>query len=294
MLQKFETPSLPLQRTKKKNWMDSDLFEDWVREQDKKFERGNRKVLLIVDNCPAHPEIGGLKAIELCFLPPNTTSITQPMDQGVIRSLKAKYRSRMTQQIIKAIDANKSIPKVNVLDAMKMLTLCWEDVTEETVKKGFAKSRISAEDQASAQNDLDGLFIELRSNMEKLKSLGVVVIPEELTPEEYANFDDTVAATEPVLSDKSILAMVCEDEESIEVEDDEEEGDNTIEVNGNCLEKPTLIQLRSTIETLLDFSLFMESEEVRRYTVKISGLIENESSKNLKQASVKYYFASSL
>ena len=56
------------------------------------------------------------------------------MDQGVIRSLKAKYRSRMIQQIIKAIDAKKSIPKVNVLDAMKMLTICWENVTEETVK----------------------------------------------------------------------------------------------------------------------------------------------------------------
>ena len=51
------------------------------------------------------------------------------MDQGVIRSQKAKHHSRMTQQIIKAIDANKSIPKVNVLDAMKMLTVCWEDVT---------------------------------------------------------------------------------------------------------------------------------------------------------------------
>ena len=157
------------------------------------------------------------------------------MDQGVIRSLKARYRSRITQQIIKAIDANKSIPKVNVLDALKMLAVCWEDVTEETVKKCFAESCISAEDQASAQNDLDDPFLELKSNMEKLKSLGVVVIPQELTPEEYANFDGTVAATEPVLSDGSILAMVREDEESIEVEDDEEEGDNTIEVNDNYL-----------------------------------------------------------
>ena len=64
-------------------------------------------------------------------------------------------------------------------------------------------------------------------------------------------------ATEPVLSDEPILAMVREDEESIELED-EEEGDNTIEVSDNCLEKPTPIQLRSAIETLFDFSLFME------------------------------------
>ena len=149
----------------------------------------------------------------------------------------------MTQQIIKAIDANKSIQKVNVLDAMKMHIVCWEDVTEETVKKCFAKSRISAEDQASAQNDTYDAFIELRNNMEKLKSLGVVVIPEELTPDEHANFDDTVAAAELVLSDESILAMVREHEDSIEAEDDEEEGDNTIEVSDNFLEKPTLIQL---------------------------------------------------
>ena len=65
----------------------------------------------------------------------------------------------MTQQIIKTIDANKPIPKVNVLDAMKMLTVCSEGVTEETVKKCFAKSHISVEDQTSAQNDLHDLFI---------------------------------------------------------------------------------------------------------------------------------------
>ena len=127
--------------------------------------------------------------------------------------------------------------------------------------------------------------------MEKLESLGIVVIPEELTQEEYANFDDTVAATEPVLSEESILANVREVEESIEVEDDEEKGENTIEVNHNCLENPTPIQLRSAIETLLNFSLFMESEEVQSCTVKITGLIENKLSKNLKQASIKCYFA---
>ena len=65
----------------------------------------------------------------------------------------------MTQQIIKAIDANNFIPKVNVLDARKMFTVCWEDVTEEKMKKCFTKSCISAEDQTSAQNDLDDLFI---------------------------------------------------------------------------------------------------------------------------------------
>ena len=41
-------------RAQNKSWMDSQLFEDWVREQDRKFEREGRKVALVVDNCPAH------------------------------------------------------------------------------------------------------------------------------------------------------------------------------------------------------------------------------------------------
>ena len=87
----------------------------------------------------------------------------------------------MIQQIIKAINASKSIPKVSILGAMKMLTIFWEDVIEETVKKCFSKFRISPKDQTNAQNELDDSFFELRSNMDKLKSVGIDEIPEQLT-----------------------------------------------------------------------------------------------------------------
>ena len=117
-------------RGKKKSWMDIDFFEEWVREQVTKYERQNQKVLLIAKNCPSNHDVVGLKAIGLCFLPPNTTSITQPMDQGVIQFLTAKFCSRMIQLIIKVIDANKPITKVNNLDAVKILALCWEDITK--------------------------------------------------------------------------------------------------------------------------------------------------------------------
>lgn len=52
--------------------MDSILFEEWVRELNRKFLGEGRKVALIVDNCPAHQHVEGLKAIPLVFLPPNT------------------------------------------------------------------------------------------------------------------------------------------------------------------------------------------------------------------------------
>ena len=41
-----------------------------------------RKITMIVDNCPAHPHVEGLQAVELIFLPPNTTSKLQPNGPG--------------------------------------------------------------------------------------------------------------------------------------------------------------------------------------------------------------------
>ena len=58
------------------------FFEEWLNELDDRFEMQGRKVVTIVNNCPVHPEVSGLKAINLQFLPPNTTSFAQPMDQS--------------------------------------------------------------------------------------------------------------------------------------------------------------------------------------------------------------------
>ena len=136
----------------------------------------------------------------------------------------------MIEQTIKSIELNNSFPKMSISDAMKMLTVCWEDLIEETVKKCFAKSRISPKEQANAQNDLKDLLIELRSNIEKLNFLGVDEITEKLTPDEFANFNDTVAVTEAILSDEFILAMVRKVKEPVVVESDKEDGNDTTEV----------------------------------------------------------------
>ena len=64
--------------------MDGTFFEEWLQELDRRFEMQGRKVVMIVDNCPNHLEVSGKKAINLQFLPPNTTTCTQPMDQEVI------------------------------------------------------------------------------------------------------------------------------------------------------------------------------------------------------------------
>ena len=94
--------------------MSSFLFDEWVKELDRKFEKENCKIVLIVDNCPAHPIVDGLKTIELVFFQQNTTSKTQAMDQGVIRFLKAKYRRKIIKRLIRAVDMKKKLPRKSI------------------------------------------------------------------------------------------------------------------------------------------------------------------------------------
>ena len=41
-------------RAQRKSWMDSALFEEWLRDLNKKFAVEDRKVAMIEDNCPTH------------------------------------------------------------------------------------------------------------------------------------------------------------------------------------------------------------------------------------------------
>ena len=104
-----------------KSRVDSVLFEEWVRNVNKIFQAEGRKVALIIGNCLAHPIIEYLSHVKLVFLPPNTTSVSQLMDQGIIRCLKAHYRKQLVKLILRSLDSNKPLPKVSLSTALQLL-----------------------------------------------------------------------------------------------------------------------------------------------------------------------------
>ena len=99
-------------KSQKKSWMNSEIFEEWVRKLDRQFRADDGKIALIIDNCPAHPSISNLTNAQVVFLPPNTTSILQPMDQGVIRRLKAYYQGRVVRLLCRALEKKEPCPKI--------------------------------------------------------------------------------------------------------------------------------------------------------------------------------------
>ena len=98
-------------KLQKKSWMDSQLFKEWVRKLERTFWMKVRKIALLIDNCPAKPPVSHLTNVQLVVLRLNTTSGLQPMDQGVIRSLKAHYRGRVAPRLCRALEKMKTLPK---------------------------------------------------------------------------------------------------------------------------------------------------------------------------------------
>ena len=122
------------------------MFEERVKVVDQNFGAQKRKITVIIDNSPAHPDVPALDWVELIFLLPNTTSITQPMNQGIIRSLKAKYRSLTVKKQIDALEKGNQLPKFSILSAMSMLTKALNSIPEVTFMNCLKKS-VTSENQ---------------------------------------------------------------------------------------------------------------------------------------------------
>lgn len=192
-------------KANKSAWMTSQIFEEELRKWDSELK--GKKILLLVDNCPAHPAITDLQNIELCFLPANTTSVLQPMDQSVIKSLKSHYRRRLLMGLV---ESNGNF-KVTILDAVQMISRAWAEVTDKTIRHSF-KHAGWLEDQVSTEDD-DELPLAVWARQFELPS---TYASEEL--QDFENIDDTVATTAGV-SDEDILNAVRVDED----EDSEQE-----------------------------------------------------------------------
>ena len=102
----------------KRAWMNSALFQWWLETFNRKMRRQSRNVLLFVDNAPSHPT-AELSNVKLAFFPPNTTSKSQPMDQGIIQTMKLEYRKRQRQHIISTMEQDKRKCGTQLLKGIK-------------------------------------------------------------------------------------------------------------------------------------------------------------------------------
>ena len=143
-----------LWRSNKKAWVTSAITHDYVfsyllpfiTENNRKHNLDN-KALLLVDNAPGHPPtmVDWSDILTVCFLPPNTTSILQPMDQGVIANFKAYYTRITMQQLIEQTDGEgkptlrEFWKAYNIKKAIVNIKDAWEEVKTQAMNGVWRK-----------------------------------------------------------------------------------------------------------------------------------------------------------
>lgn len=126
-------------RANKTAWMTQKLFEEYVVGINNTKRLSSRNIVLVIDNASSHflgsnivetRQMQGILSarmsnILLVYLPANTTSVLQPLDQGVIAVVKWHYKQKLARWHLANIElalADHNVPnpdEVNVKQAIE-------------------------------------------------------------------------------------------------------------------------------------------------------------------------------
>lgn len=129
-----------------KSWMTSTIWTNILLEFDKELSKQNKKIILFVDNAACHQlnDECTLKNINVKYLPANTTSLIQPLDQGIIHCFKVFYRQNLMRRQLLTLENGEKLQdfskKFTILDALKIVKRSWWLVTPNTIENCFKKA----------------------------------------------------------------------------------------------------------------------------------------------------------
>ena len=206
-------------RSNKKAWMTTEIMSDWLVELDNKMKKQKRKIILFMDNATSHPDYLKLKNANLVFVPPNTTSMLQPLDQGIIRSFKVRYRKLLLRHVLSQINSCKSSEElaksVSVLDAISWITSALKKVEPGCVLKCFKKAGFFSTSEVAT----DSTTTEKREK--ELADL-VANFDSNVSVEEYVKIDHDLTIEEENLHVSNFIHRDTTEALALSEDDDEE------------------------------------------------------------------------
>lgn len=281
----------------KRAWVTSEIFEKILRDWDTELSHKNRKILLLIDNCPAHPKVPNLRFIQVVFFPPNVTAVLQPMDQGVIRCLKAYYKKQLIVKVITAID-NNEVLKITILDAIVMLEAAWNCVTNATISNCFRHSGLNMIENEYDEEDEIPLAQWIQREKDREREEGIdlqdwaqsnsITEFDHIDLNEFVSVDDDVVVAE-FPSYNQIIEEIASSSTQ-QVVDDENDAADEVEEEMNL---PTSFEALRALEIVNKFVSFNDFGDTSAQAVK---LIENKiiekimSEKRQKQTKMTDYF----
>ena len=188
------------------------------------------------------------------------------MDQGVIRSLKAKFRAKVIRKYNNAMESNKELPKITILDAMPMLEQSCSALPDTTVINCFKKTGISKESQQDFKRKSTGfnpghwwsICATLRS-VRRIEGLDLDLAPDNLTAKTFIDTDEELATSiQSLPSDEKLLhEFTIENTSNEDVEMIGKESDETESTEKEQPSKKALFEAMDLIESsTLDWEFY--------------------------------------
>ena len=126
--------------------------------------------------------------MKLIFLPKCTTSRLQPLDAGIIRVSKCKYRKSLLKYVVSRIDKGKNAweitQDINIAKTNHWLQIAQRDVSTEIIINCFQKCGFGQEsvNSISNYNEIDEEFESLLTQLRK----------DDEIVEDFGSFDDLI------------------------------------------------------------------------------------------------------
>ena len=230
----------------RKAWMTSRLMTEWLHDFDQRIKKKKRYVILFLDNATSHPNLK-LRNVKLVFLPANTTTHCQPLDQGIVQNFKIRYRRLLLTRVLSLIDkcesADELAKKVNVLDAVIWTVSALKEIESSCVAKCFQKAGFNFKVESDEAGDDDEVvYPSVNDLMQKLPA------PMQCDDEGYESIDNDLCTEE---MEDDITAFIPTEDENGASDDD----DGNVEIS-DAVTRSTVTNFSNALDDVKNLILF--------------------------------------
>ena len=194
---KEDTYTLPvIYKPSKDVWFTRELFSEWffqnfvpeVRHFQLnvlRFQEEDVRALLLLDSSPVHPSTELLTSedgrIKCMFFPHNTSTLIQPMNQGVILSCKRLYRWKQLEESLVIFEESddeqekreKVVSKIKVYSLKRAVfnwAKSWDEVKQITIANAWENLLYKKEHEYDLQGLEDGDYREILEKCRELET----------------------------------------------------------------------------------------------------------------------------
>lgn len=277
---KIDIDKLPvIWKSNRKAWMTSDIMEEWLIRLNKKMSMQKRKILLFLDNATSHPNLN-LSNVKLVFLPPNTTSHIQPLDQGIINSFKVHYRTNVVKRLLSRIDDVSNVfdlvKSVDVLDAIYWIKQAIEKMPNTVIPNCFRKAGFKFQQHSEIADDANVPLRELRVVLERIQCDDMASV------EDFVCFDDDLLTESDTFTTNSTEKAVKDS--------DDDDSDSEVTEETADIELTESIALLS-IDRLKKYACKEGLEPLYAKIAECANMIQDAViAKHTKQSTIQDYY----